>query len=419
VSGCGSLKLLVASRNLIGSLRAIADPCDPAHRREWGWGVAPGADGDADADADGEEGEEDDEPAEEADEAEGDDVDLATLDDDAWAARTARRRRIAAAEEEAKEEFGLPDDRSTARALAIGSGIPRAVATAGAAITSGAAVKMAQSSRVEKTPLAELVDTRCRLLAAAAAALTEAAGLTDTSSYEPPETLTIPAAAGEDADEQSAAARKPVLPAAAGAGLPVRGADAIVLERACRAVLASAGAARDATLVGSAAAESAAASSPETEAATLTEPGAYASALALAAPGSSLLGALDRIDLRHNTALADLRELVWLRSLPRLRALDLRGCPVSDEGEGMPTEALIRVGMHLTEVNGSAVTDVQRRAAVRERMRRVKERTAWRREQAEAYAEAVREAEGARKEALEAAAAAAAAAEEEGDEEDS
>lgn len=414
LGGCPAVQLLVASRNAIGSLRALADPCDPAHRREWGWAAIGGSG----AGGNGAEEEEEEDEAMGASAAGGagedGEADPALLDEEAWAARTARRRTAAAAEEEAKEDFGLPDDRSVARMLAVGAGLPRDVAAAGAALATGEPVRLLSGAQVDGMPLASLVDIRSRLLAISTRALAEAASLTDSSMYEPPESLSIPSAAATDADVAdddsiAAGSRKVVLPASPGAGFAPRGADAATLERACRAVLASIGAARDAIRVGVGAAEAASASSPETEAATLTEPESYATALALVGPAVSPLVSLERLDLRHNSALTALRELVWLRCLPRLRALDLRGCPVSDEGEGMPTEALIRVGLHLTEVNGVTVTDVQRRAAVRERLRRVKERAAWRREQAGVYAESVREATATRKEALEAAADAAAA----------
>lgn len=374
--GCAGLRSLHASRNRLDSLRSLADPTDASHRREWGWGggvAGAGGAGEEDGEEDGEEEEGVDGPGTEGG------VDLSE----------AVERARAAAEEEAAEAFSLPDDRSVARALVAGGGLPRSgLPAAGQPLPP--VLTLLSQARLSAMPLADLLKHRRRLLAAVMDDCEHSAAAAAAAAEAGEDSGTVAADIGSAGDDTVAAGRPLLLPAAAGAGMPLRGSDAAVVAEACGRLLAACADAADRC---TAVTESAVA------AAALTPPSAHAAALALASPAASSLPRIERLDLSHNEGLASLAELVWLRALPSLRSLDLRGCPVSEEGEGMPLEALVWVGPHLTEINGQAVTDVHRRAAARERGRREKERRAWRRSRATEFAEAAAEAKAARESA--------------------
>ncbi len=390
--GCAGLRALHVGRNLIDSLRALVDPTDASHRREWGWGWGEAVAGEAAEE-------------EEADADREDSGFAAGAGSEGEAEATERAR--AAAEEEAAEAFSLPDDRSVARALVTGGGLPRdALPAAGQPLPP--VLTLISPSRLGSMPLAALLDHRRRLLAAV---LDDSARAVSAGPHEEPAAGAAGAAraagGGDEADEETAGGGAgAVLPAAPGAGLPLQGPDAAAVAAACERVLAACADAAD---------RCAAASDASGAALALTPPSAHAAALALASPAASSLPRLERLDLSNNEGLTSLAELVWLRALPALRSLDLRGCPVSEEGEGMPLEALVWVGPHLAEVNGQAVTEVHRRAAARERGRREKERRAWRRARAAEFAEAAAEAKAERERA---AAEAAARGEDEAEEDD-
>ncbi|CAE7446727.1 unnamed protein product, partial [Symbiodinium sp. KB8] len=148
--GCAGLRALHVGRNLIDSLRALVDPTDASHRREWGWGWGEAIAGEAAEE-------------EEADADREDSGFAAGAGSEGEAEATERAR--AAAEEEAAEAFSLPDDRSVARALVTGGGLPRdALPAAGQPLPP--VLTLISPSRLGSMPLAALLDHRRRLLAA-------------------------------------------------------------------------------------------------------------------------------------------------------------------------------------------------------------------------------------------------------------
>ena len=89
------------------------------------------------------------------------------------------------------------------------------------------------------------------------------------------------------------------------------------------------------------------------------------------------------LDVSGNEGLASLGELYYLRALPALESLDVSGCSLADEGSGIMTEVLLRVGPHVKRVNGEFVTRAALDAAAEARKERLATRQEWRQEKAD------------------------------------
>jgi Leucine-rich repeat (LRR) protein len=322
--GCHHLRLLVCEHNKLSSLRALVDPTDTSHRREWGWGSFPPQLHRAALATD-----EDAPPS----------VSVGSMSDAEFQAHLDALYHRQCASEESQEDFGLPSDRSVCRLIAIGEGLH----------FDGESLVPLDDLR--SSPLSELIEARKALLVALAKQCEE-------SSAAPTATLL------ED-----------IIPPPSGIGFPLQGADAHSIRSACLRILDHASTAVDHVASTGA--------SLVRDLSSTIDPVAVAAASSLLA---SPLQDLEVLDLSNNP-ITDLRELYWLRGLPSLRVLDLRGCPVSDEGEGAITECLLRVGPHLVNVNGTPVTEAHRQIAAKERAKREEARRAWRQEQSESWSE--------------------------------
>lgn len=124
---------------------------------------------------------------------------------------------------------------------------------------------------------------------------------------------------------------------------------------------------------------------------------------------------LTALDVSGNEGLASLQDLYYLRALPALESVDFTGCPLADEGSGIMTEVLLRVGTHIKRVNGEFVTRAALDEAAEARKERLQQRQDWRQEKEDERRQ--REEERKQREEEERLAAEAAAAEGEEDDE--